>query len=208
MSEGVDISKNIENMKRQIEAYEAKGCKREQDITTCTAMINAYGWSYPLDRGCVTSEYTGFNLRTDWSGGGGHHAIDLDCVSEGVNVYPAADGVVKLITSYPTCGGNTIYILHNVNGKVYTTVYMHLLRFASGLRENQIVTTGTVIGYVGGYSTSSAHGGTDNCTTGTHLHFGIAEGDSAYKFNSYSINPREIFNFPKLVYSGGGYFYR
>ena len=52
------------------------------------------------------------------------------------------------------------------------------------------------------------YGGYDYCTTGAHLHFGIAEGDTAYSFNSYSFNPREIFAFPKLVYSGGGYFYR
>ena len=42
----------------------------------------------------------------------------------------------------------------------------------------------------------------------TVLHFGIAEGHSAWDFNSYSINPREIYGFPALVYSGGGYFYR
>ena len=208
MSEGVDIKKNIENLQRQINAYEAKGCKREDELSTCSASINAFGWSYPLSRGCVTSEYTGFNQRTDWSGGGGHHAIDLDCVSEGVNVYPAADGIVKLITNYPSCGGNVVYILHNVNGKIYTTLYMHLLRVASGLYEGQVVTTGTTIGYVGGYSTSIEHGGTDRCTTGTHLHFGVAEGDSAYQFNSYSINPREVLSFPALVYNGGGYFYR
>lgn len=209
MSEGHDIEQNLKDLKKQIQMYEDKGCERNQDLSTCTVSVNAYGWSYPLDRGCVTSEYTGFNRRTDWSGGGGHHAIDLDCVSEGVNVYPAADGVVKLITNYRDCGGNTVYILHNVNGKLYTTLYMHLLRVAPGLYENQVVTTRTVIGYVGGYSTSIEHGGTDQCTTGTHLHFGMAEGDtSASKFNSYSFNPREALDFPSLVYSGGGYFYR
>lgn len=208
MSEGVDIEKNIEDMQRQIKVYEDKGCERDQDLSSCTVSINAYGWTYPLNYGCVTSEYTGWNSRTDWSGGGGHHAIDLDCVSEGISVYPAADGVVKLITSYPSCGGNVVYILHNVNGKLYTTLYMHLLRVASDLYEGQVVTTRTVIGYVGGYSTSIEHGGTDRCTTGTHLHFGVAEGDTAYQFNSYSINPREVLSFPALVYNGGGFFYR
>jgi len=67
----------------------------------------------------------------------------------------------------------------------------------------------TVLGTVGGGSTmSSKPGGYDKCTGGTHLHFGLAEGWNATSFNSYSFNPREIFAFPKLIYSGGGYFYR
>jgi stage II sporulation protein E len=76
------------------------------------------------------------------------------------------------------------------------------------LKEGDIVTKDTVIGYVGGYSTASNRGGYDQCTSGTHLHFGMAEGHSAVGFNSHAFNPREIFAFPKLVYSGGGYFYR
>ena len=208
-SEGVDIEKDIASLKKQIDAYESRGCTRDQDISTCIVSINAYGWKYPLAKGCVTSEYTGYNKRTDWSGAvSGHHAIDLDCVGEGTPVYPAADGVISRIDNFETCGGNTIFIRHRVNGKEYTTEYMHLLRVASGIYVNKVVTDDTVIGYVGGYSTSIDHGGKDECTTGAHLHFGIAEGDSAFSFNAHSFNPREIFSFPKLVWNGGGYFYR
>ena len=220
-SEGVDIKKDIEDLKKQIKIYESLGCARNKDVNVCrqeilarqqaqglASALNASGWRYPLAKGCVTSEYTGFGLRSDWSGGGGHHAIDLDCVSEGTPIYAAASGIVERVTNFATCGGNTVYIYHTINGKKYTTLYMHLLRFASGLKANQIVTENTIIGYVGGYSTASGHGGTDRCTTGTHLHFGIAEGWHAYDFNYYSINPREKYAFPKLVYNGGGYFYR
>ena len=213
--------KDIEDLKKQIKIYESLGCARNKDVNVCrqeilarqqaqglASALNASGWRYPLAKGCVTSEYTGFGLRSDWSGGGGHHAIDLDCVSEGTPIYAAASGIVERVTNFATCGGNTVYIYHTINGKKYTTLYMHLLRFASGLKANQIVTENTIIGYVGGYSTASGHGGTDRCTTGTHLHFGIAEGWHAYDFNYYSINPREKYAFPKLVYNGGGYFYR
>ena len=207
MAEGVDIQKDIEDMKKQIKIYEDMGCSRNQDLNSCTGQVNAYGWKYPLARGCVTSEYTGYKTRTDWSGGGGHYGIDLDCVGEGTKVYAAAAGVVKRVTRY-SCGGNAVYISHRVNGKNYTSVYMHLLRVDSGIYVGKVVTDNTIVGYVGGYSTSVDHGGYDYCTTGAHLHFGIAEGDSSYNFNPYSINPREIFAFPKLVYSGGGYFSR
>lgn len=213
-SEGVDIERDIIDLKKTVaeyeEYYKKYGCKANVDIDNCHASgtLNAYGWRFPLAQGCVTSEYTGWNTRSDWSGGGGHHAIDLDCVSEGTKVYAAANGTISRIAFFGSCGGNTVYISHVVNGKKYTSQYMHLLRVADGMYVGRIVTDNTVIGYVGGWSTSISHGGYDYCTTGTHLHFGIAEGNSAYDFNSHSINPREIFGFPKLVYSGGGYFYR
>ena len=206
-SEGVDIEEDIKDMKKLIKVYEDMGCGRNQQLSSCTASINAIGWKYPLAKGCVTSEYTGNSIRTDWSGGGGHYGIDLDCVGEGAKVYAAADGVVRRIARY-SCGGNAVYIYHNVNGRKYTTTYMHLLSVESSMYVGKVVTDDMVIGYMGGYSTSTSHGGYDYCTTGAHLHFGMAEGDTAYSFNSYSFNPREIFAFPKLVYNGGGYFYR
>lgn len=207
MEEGVDIKKDIEDMKKQIKIYEDLGCSKNQDLNSCTGQVNAYGWKYPLAKGCVTSEYTGYKTRTDWSGGGGHYGIDLDCVGEGTKVYAAAAGVVRRVTRY-SCGGNAVYISHRVNGRNYTSVYMHLLSVDGGIYVGKVVTDSTIVGYVGGYSTSISHGGYDYCTTGAHLHFGIAEGDSSFNFNPYSINPREIFAFPKLVYSGGGYFSR
>ena len=86
--------------------------------------------------------------------------------------------------------------------------HMHLLSIDENIKVNTVVTDQTVIAKVGGGSTAKSKGGYDTCTTGTHLHFGIADGWNATSFNSYSFNPREKLVFPKLVYSGGGYFYR
>lgn len=207
-TEGATIKEDIDDLKKEINAYESQGCKRDQELSACLAMINATGWKYPLKKGCVTSEYTGYAIRTDWSGGGGHHGIDLSCVSEGTKVYSAADGIVKRIIRESKCGGNMVYIYHTVNGKKYTTVYMHLLNISSDIYVNKVVTDQTVIGSVGGGSTAKKKGGYDKCTEGTHLHFGLADGWNATSFNSYSFNPREKIKFPKLIYSGGGYFYR
>lgn len=204
--EGTTIEDDIKDMKKKIKDLEDKGCKNNEDITTCgrnNSMINATGWNYPLSWGCVTSEYVGFGNRLDWSGSvSGHHGIDLDCVSEGTTVYAAASGVVARVVYYSSCGGNMVWVYHNVNGRAYTTVYMHLLSIS--VSEGQIVTPQTKIGGVGGGSTRSY----DSCTGGTHLHFGIAYGHNAYGFNNYSFNPRNIYNFPALIYSGGGYFSR
>ena len=95
----------------------------DQDVNRCNGVSAVDGWTYPLKSGCVTSEYTGSTPREDWSGGGGHFGIDLACVGEGTNVYPAADGVVARMVYKASCGGNMLYINHNVKGKNYTTVY-------------------------------------------------------------------------------------
>ena len=214
--EGTSIEEDIRDLKKSIKAYEDRGCKNNENIATCGngSIGNATGWSYPLKWGCVTSEYTGWNQRTDWSGGGGHHAIDLDCVGEGTAVYAAASGKVARVRyhgervacynySQRDCGGNMVYIYHNVNGEAYTTVYMHLLSIE--VSEGQYVDENTLIGYVGGWSTSYDNGGYDCCTTGAHLHFGLAYGHNAFSFNGYSFNPRNIYTFPWI---GGGYFRR
>lgn len=217
--EGTSIEEDIRDLKKSIKSYEDRGCKNNENIATCGngSIGNATGWSYPLAWGCVTSEYTGYNERSDWSGGGGHHAIDLDCVGEGTKVYAAASGKVARVREHGEriscsnfkerdCGGNMVYIYHNVGGAPYTTVYMHLLSI--NVSEGQYVDENTVIGYVGGNSTSYDKGGYDCCTTGAHLHFGLAYDHNAYSFNGYSFNPRNVFGFPALVYSGGGYFSR
>lgn len=204
--EGASLEEEIANMKKRIKAYEDMGCKKDQDLDKCSAMINAYGWKYPLAKGCVTSNY---GWRTYYLNGRWvtdyHYGMDLSCVSEGTPVYAAADGVVFSIVNRGNCGGNMLYVRHTVNGKKYTTVYMHLLRFGDGIKLNAVVTDNTVIGYVGGWSTGTAHGGYDGCTSGTHLHFGIASGWPEYGFQSYAFDPRKIFAFPN---EGSGYFYR
>jgi len=204
--EGTTIEDDIKDMKKKIKELQDIGCKDHENIASCGrdgALVNAYGWSYPLSWGCVTSEYVGFGNRLDWSGSvSGHHGIDLDCVSEGTTVYAAAAGKVARVVNKSSCGGNMVWVYHSVNGKPYTTVYMHLLYIS--VKNGQTVTSSTKIGGVGGGSTKSY----DKCTGGKHLHFGIAYGHNAYNFNNYSFNPRNIYKFPALIYSGGGYFNR
>ena len=201
--EGTTIEQDIEDMKRQIKELEDIGCKDNENITSCGrsgAMVNAYGFTYPLSWGCVTSEYVGFGYRPDWSGSvSGHHGIDLSCVSEGTAVYAAAAGKVARVAHRTNCGGNIVWVYHNVNGQPYTTVYMHLLYIS--VSEGQTVTSQTQVGGVGGGSTRTY----DTCTGGTHLHFGMAYGHNATGFNNYSFNPRNIFDFPAPY---AGYFSR
>ena len=122
--------------------------------------------------GTVTSE---FGRRS----GGMHYGIDI--AKRGtVPVVAAADGVVfrsEQSSSY----GNVIYITHNIDGQVYTTVYAHLSQrnVTSGS-----VSKGEVIGYMGNTGNS----------TGQHLHFEIYEGEWTSS-KSNAVNPRNYVSF-------------
>lgn len=157
-----------------------------------SAPVSSSGWVLPVSSAYVTSQFQ--IVRTDCYGCGGssHRGIDLG-VGEGTPVYAAANGTVAYVVTSGTslsCGGIKVYLYHVVDGRLYTTVYMHLLR--ASVSYGQSVTTNTVIGYSGGRSTATSYGGYDYCTTGAHLHFGVASGNSVSSFNSYAFNPRNL----------------
>ncbi len=142
-------------------------------LTECSKVPANGAWLKPLKSGVVTSPQ---GYRTHPVTGkvySFHDGIDIG-VSEGTEVYAAAAGTVVARVSRSSCGGNKLYINVIVDGKEYTTWYYHLLKF--NVNVGDVVTQDTVIGYVGGYSTSTSHGGYDTCTTGAHLHFGVQTG--------------------------------
>lgn len=87
-----------------------------------------------------------------------HTGVDY-AAPVGTPVVSIGDGVVTM-REYKGGGGNTIKIKHN---STYTTAYLHLSKYASGLKVGQHVKQGEVIGYVG--STGSS--------TGPHLDFRV-----------------------------------
>lgn len=87
-----------------------------------------------------------------------HTAVDY-AAPTGTPVMSIGDGTVTSI-GYEGGGGNTVRIRHN---SVYSTAYLHLSKFASGLKVGQHVSQGEVIGYVGMTGTA----------TGPHLDFRV-----------------------------------
>lgn len=198
----VDINEEIAALNKSISYYEKLGCKRNQDVSKCSALPYADGFKYPLKSGRISS---GWGWRTYILNGRSvtdyHYGYDFAGVNEGTFVYAVAPGKVIAITYASKCGGNQVSIAHNVNGKNYTSKYVHLLSI--DVSYGQVVSDTTVIGKVGGYSTSIRHGGYDRCTTGTHLHFGIADGHRSSGFDAYAFNPMNIF--PKLTGRGSSF---
>lgn len=87
-----------------------------------------------------------------------HTGVDY-AAPAGTPVVTIGDGVVTMC-QYKGGGGNTVKIKHN---STYTTAYLHLSKYAKGLKVGQHVQQGQVIGYVG--STGSS--------TGPHLDFRV-----------------------------------
>ncbi len=94
-----------------------------------------------------------------------HHGVDY-AAAKGTPVVSIGDGVVIQKSYQAAGGGNYIKIKHN---SVYTTSYMHLSKFASGLKSGSRVRQGEVIGYVGSTGLSS----------GPHLDFRVYIGGTA-----------------------------
>ncbi|EPZ39913.1 murein hydrolase activator EnvC [Anoxybacillus ayderensis] len=92
-----------------------------------------------------------------------HYGIDIGKRGASVPVVAAADGYVYR-SYYSSSYGNVIFIMHYINGQVYTTVYAHLESRLVG--EGQNVSKGQMIGYMGNTGRSF----------GAHLHFELHRG--------------------------------
>ncbi len=180
------LPEKIQIAKDQYES-EKKNCqstigKTSDDvvISTCTntQIPHNSGWLKPLNRGVITSE-----IGTRW--GEYHNALDIGGNAEGTPVYAAAAGKVTGKIPRYRCGGNMLYIDVVVGGQTYTTYYYHLLKF--NVNVGDIVNQSTIIGWVGGGSTSTANGGYDGCTFGAHLHFGVAKGKFTGSINKNNV---------------------
>lgn len=99
-----------------------------------------------------------------------HTGVDY-AAPTGTPVMSIGDGTV-ISKGYAGGGGNTVKIRHN---SVYTSGYLHLSKYAAGLKVGQRVRQGEVIGYVG--STGSS--------TGPHLDFRVWK-------NGSPINPLKM----------------
>ena len=87
-----------------------------------------------------------------------HTGVDY-AAPAGTPVVALGDGMVTF-KAYKGGGGNTIKIRHN---STYETGYLHLSKYAKGLKVGQYVKQGEVIGYVGSTGAS----------TGPHLDFRV-----------------------------------
>lgn len=208
------VDEQIAAKQKLINFYQNEmGCKDNEDISTCgykklppdTAFYRPVNQAYITSVRGSRSYYLNGKYVQDF-----HYGMDM-AYSGNVPIYSTAAGVVYQIYPDTSCGGTQIYIHHFVNGKKYTSMYGHLKN--ATVKVGQTVTSNTIIGYMGGNPKETWW---DKCSTGQHLHFGIANGlakepsskgyaageFNLYIFDAYSFDPKKVVNFP----SGYSYF--
>ena len=130
----------------------------------------------PLDYYRISSRFTNSRYHPVLKRYRAHHGVDY-AAPTGTPVYAIGSGKVIEKGFQANGGGNYVKIRHN---STYTTTYMHLSRFAKGLKVGDMVAQKEVIGYVGSTGIS----------TGPHLDFRVHE-------NGKPINPLTIKSQPK-----------
>lgn len=130
----------------------------------------------PLDFYRITSRFSNSRMHPVLKRRRAHHGVDY-AAPVGTPVYAIGNGKVIDKGYQAKGGGNYVKIRHN---STYTTTYMHLSKFAKGLKVGDMVKQKQVIGYVGSTGLS----------TGPHLDFRVHE-------NGKPINPLTIKSQPK-----------
>lgn len=207
----LDISSQIKAQEELIKYYEDAGCKDNESLATCIKINDNARWYRPTTKGYISS---GFGYRSFYLNGKPysdfHNAVDVSGISGGSPLYAAAGGTVAAVIKKASCGGNQVYIHVRVQGVAYTLTYAHMMDVY--VKVGDTVTSQTVIGTMGGGgATLKKNGGWDTCSTGYHLHFGVAkgfylgggkEGYSSYsKYVSNSIVPPMMPSYGKWYYS-------
>lgn len=169
--DSMDVQDEINSTQDLINYYKNIGCRDDQNLNECVSIKGDTSYRRPVTRGTITSYY-GYRINPlTGSGTKFHSGIDIGGNSEGTNVYATANGMVGKIIRKASCGGNQVYVFHTINGKQVTSMYMHLLTINVNLGDQ--VTSNTVIGTVGGGRNTASW---ENCSTGAHLHFTLANG--------------------------------
>ncbi|MEG2322087.1 MAG: peptidoglycan DD-metalloendopeptidase family protein [Bacilli bacterium] len=202
------IEEQIGARKSEIKIYTNKGCKDNEDIDTCGQALLPPDTTFwrPTKRSSITSW---FGPRDCSESGVSCYHYGVDMSTSGANlgsipIYSVANGIVVYVVEldynsntgrYNTkCGGRKVYIQHNVNGRIYTTGYLHLRQI--NVKEGQTVTKDTQIGVMGGYPNAN-YEYWDNCSTGSHLHLEISTGTfNAGTYYSYRSSATNYINMP------------
>ena len=182
--EDADIRQELKDNIAIINFYIKAGCSENQEISTCAKNQLPPGTKFwrPTDVGFMQSKW----YIDPLSGGGWRYHAGVDVSnSSGTPVYSVSDG--KVVTTHHTDnGGYGLYVViqHNINGRIYTSLYGHLRQI--NVSVGQIVNKDTVIGLMGSTGRS----------TGPHVHLNICLGQSSCQSLSQTVDPRDYINFP------------
>lgn len=141
-------------------------------------------WRLPTEQGYIT-QYAHYN----------HIALDITS-ARGSNetIYPVANGTITSIT-HDNAGAKIVTVNHYIDGKYYTSQYVHLAWFAPGIYVGQQVTTDTPLGAMG----------TTGISTGIHLHIAVFDCNLYDPNDPYCSTLNGFYNYGKTRISQGFY---
>lgn len=148
----------------------------------------------PLSYSRISSRFSNARVHPITKVVRAHHGVDY-AAPAGTPVYSVGDGVVITKGWDSKGGGNYLKIKHN---STYTTEYMHLRGFASGISQGSHVSQGQLIGYVG--ATGMA--------TGPHLDYRVFKNGEAIdplRMDLPSVDPIAPQDMPQYLRSVSGY---
>jgi murein DD-endopeptidase MepM/ murein hydrolase activator NlpD len=150
-------------------------------LAAVTADLGERRLRVPIDNASIDAMKGGFAERRD-AGGRPHEAVDL-LAPRNTPIHAVEDGTIaKLFIS--KAGGITVY-QYDPTGR-FCYYYAHLERYADGLHEQQHVSRGAVLGYVG--TSGNAPPNTP------HLHFAVFELDESRQWwKGRPIDPYLVF---------------
>lgn len=204
----VDLEESIKVQESTVKLYEEDlKCGLDEDTDACLervlrenleAALKSAIFTRPLTSGYISSNY---GNRCFWLNGvwtcDFHTGIDI-AAPLGTPIYSTSVGVVTAITPRYHCGGNMVFIHHWIDGRTYTSLYMHM--YQVNVKVGDVVSGNTVIGTVGGDPGVTWW---DSCSTGSHLHFTLLNGLVGDDYVAWSsgfyaslIDPRTRVNFP------------
>ncbi len=178
------IEKDIQYSKQIIDFYLKAGCKESDDINSCVRgqlPADTKFWR-PLQSGTMWSTWYSDVLTGTGGRCRSHAGVDI-AAPGGTPIYAVAAGKVS-VTEYSDGYGKKVVIQHNINGKIYTTLYGHMSRI--NVKKGDVVTKDSIIGYVGSTGNSQ----------GNHLHLNVCEGTKSCLIRSDTVDPGKYINFP------------
>lgn len=199
----MDLQDEIKSTQELVNYIQGLGCRDDQDIDQCMRIKGDTRFSRPVTTGTITSPFGYRRHPVTGAVQSFHNAIDISGPNyTGTRVYSSANGRVGKIIRRASCGGNQVFVYHNISGRLYTTAYLHLQTINVSVGDT--VTSNTVVGTVGGHRSTTPW---DYCSTGAHLHFVIANGwygtscagDCYLSYNTYlakSQDPAQILGLP------------
>ena len=147
-----------------------------------TTINNKKIWYLPTQKGRVTQYPSA-----------GHFAYDITS-PRGSNelIFPIANGTISGMYR-DIYGALIVTIAHKVNGKYYTSQYVHLSSYAKGMHVGKKVTVNDCIGKMGSTGNSS----------GVHLHIALVDNCNLFNKGTACTNLGSYFKYGKKRYYSG-----